>query len=76
MSKLKSILKWFGEGAEGVMDLFRTAPYLVFPLLGVLWMLFRLVDAIAFGEYTDSYYFIMMGMTIVILFNSEKKKDK
>lgn len=74
MERLKSILSWFGQGIEGVVDLFRKAPYIVFPLLGILWMMFRAIDAIFFNEYTDSYYFIMMGMLIVVLFNSENKK--
>lgn len=77
MDKLKSILTWLGTGIQGIFDILRDAPYLVLPLLGVLWMVFRFID-IVFGFSNDynSYDVLMMGMMIIVLLNTEANKSK
>jgi hypothetical protein len=77
MNKLKKALTWLGTGIEGIMDIFREAPYLILPILGVLWMIFRLIDVVfGFSNDYDTYEVLMMGMMITVLLNTESLRNK
>ena len=66
-----------GTGIEGIMDIFREAPYLILPILGVLWMIFRLIDVVfGFSNDYDTYEVLMMGMMITVLLNTESLRNK
>lgn len=77
MDKLKKALTWLGTGIEGIMDILRESPFLILPILGVLWMIFRLVDVMfGFSNDYNTYEVLMMGMVITILLNTESLRNK
>ena len=77
MDKLKKALTWLGTGIEGIMDILRESPFLILPILGVLWMVFRLVDVMfGFSNDYNTYEVLMMGMVITILLNTESLRNK
>jgi len=77
MDKLKKALTWLGTGIEGIASILRESPFLILPILGVLWMIFRLIDTIfGFSNDHNTYEVLMMGMMITILLNTESLRNK
>lgn len=80
MNKIKDGLikavKWIGEGVTGVGEILTKAPYLVLPIMAVLWMVFRLIDIVfGFSHDTSTYEILMMSMMIHVLLNTEKRNN-
>jgi len=68
--------KWMAEGLTGMVDILRTAPYLLLPIMAVLWMIFRLIDVVfGFESSSSTYEILTMGMLIHILLNTEKRNN-
>jgi len=68
--------KWFGEGVTGIAKILREAPYLLLPIMAVLWMIFRLIDVVfGFETNANTYEILTMGMLIHILLNTEKRNN-
>lgn len=70
------VAKWFAEGVTGIAKILREAPYLLLPVMAVLWMTFRLIDVVfGFETSTSTYEILTMGMLIHILLNTEKRNN-